>query len=297
MSQPRRLRRARHQALGHAPIEPWYRGGKGEPLVLIHGFATSWRAWRPVLPALEERHDVLAIGLPGHIGCAPLPDDVEPSIEALTDALEARLDELGVAEAHLVGNSLGGWLALELAKRGRARSVVAIAPAGGWHPEQRVRRLAWRFRVARRLCVGLMPHAARLAQIPRVRHLFMRAAVARPEHLSADDVLHALHAVVACSIYRPLLATIHQGPAHDLHLVSSPVLLAWPEHDRLLPVRRHAARYLEEIPRAEFALLPQVGHVPMSDDPDLVARTILDFVDRHSGTERGGDYLASGAGA
>src|SRR6185312_2220378 len=104
-----------------------HRGGSGPPLVLLHGFLDTWRTWELVLPALERHHEVIAPALPGHAGGPPLaPDD------DLIDAVERVLDEAGAGEAHLVGNSLGGWVALQLAARGRARSVVALAPGGGW---------------------------------------------------------------------------------------------------------------------------------------------------------------------
>jgi pimeloyl-ACP methyl ester carboxylesterase len=105
-------------------------GGAGEPLVLIHGFSGTRLIWEPVLEALEPAHDVLAVNLAGHVG-GPELADTPVSVTALVDAVERDLDGAGFDTAHVVGNSLGGWIALELATRGRARSVVALAPAGG----------------------------------------------------------------------------------------------------------------------------------------------------------------------
>ncbi len=106
-----------------------HRGGAGPPLLCLHGFMDTWRTWSLVLPALERRHDVLAPTLPGHFGGPPLADATEGEV---LDWLEAAMDDAGFETAHIVGNSLGGYLALQLAARGRARSVVALAPAGGW---------------------------------------------------------------------------------------------------------------------------------------------------------------------
>jgi pimeloyl-ACP methyl ester carboxylesterase len=95
-------------------------------MVCLHGFVDTWRTWELVLPALERRHDVLAITLAGHAGGPPI--DGEPGEAALVGPIEAAMDEAGFARAHLVGNSLGGYLALQLATRGpgadgrRARS-------------------------------------------------------------------------------------------------------------------------------------------------------------------------------
>jgi pimeloyl-ACP methyl ester carboxylesterase len=112
-------------------LTPSHRGGSGPPLVLLYGFPDSWRTWELVLPALERRHDVLALTLAGHAGAPPIEGRV--GAEALVDGVERAMDEASLATAHLAGNSLGGYLALRL-ERGRARSVVAFAPAGGWAP-------------------------------------------------------------------------------------------------------------------------------------------------------------------
>src|SRR5215217_6660227 len=105
-----------------------HRGGSGEPLVLLHGIGHTWRGWKPMLPQLERSFDVLALDLPGFGHSSPLPAGVEPTPEALADAVEDAMDEAGVTAAHLAGNSLGGWIALELARRERALTVTAISP-------------------------------------------------------------------------------------------------------------------------------------------------------------------------
>src|ERR687888_1301375 len=111
---------------------PFHRGGSGPPLVCLHGFTDTWRTWELVLPALERRHDVLAPTLAGHAGGPAL--DGETDDAALADAVERAMDEAGFETAHLVGNSLGGHVALQLAERGRAKTVGALAPAGGGGP-------------------------------------------------------------------------------------------------------------------------------------------------------------------
>src|SRR3954463_2768322 len=128
---------------------PLHRGGEGPPLVLLHGFTDTWRTWELVLPRLERRHDVLAPTLPGDAGGAAPPrrrgggarrghaggpplDGRAVSETLLADAVEGLMDDAGFQTADVVGNSMGGFAALQLAARGRARSVVALAPGGGW---------------------------------------------------------------------------------------------------------------------------------------------------------------------
>jgi pimeloyl-ACP methyl ester carboxylesterase len=111
---------------------PSHRGGTGSPLLCLHGFMDTWRTWELVLPMLERQHDVLALTLPGHAGGPSI--DATLSADTFVDAVERSMDAAGLELAHLVGNSLGGYVAFRLAARGRAASVVAFAPAGGWAP-------------------------------------------------------------------------------------------------------------------------------------------------------------------
>src|ERR1700752_4275567 len=119
-------------------LTPLHRGGSGSPLLLLHGIGAIWRVWKAVLDILEPHHDVISPTLRGHGGVLPLDNDVTPSLTALADGIEADLDRLGLTEVHVVGNSLGGWLAIELARRGRARSVVLLSPAGAWRSQRRI---------------------------------------------------------------------------------------------------------------------------------------------------------------
>ena len=118
-----------------------HRGGSGEPLVLIHGIGHTWRGWRPMLPLLEERFDVLAVDLPGFGRSEPFPSGVLSTPEALADAVEDEMGRAGFERAHFAGNSLGGWVSLELARRGRAETVTALMCGSRWS-EPRGRRSA-----------------------------------------------------------------------------------------------------------------------------------------------------------
>src|ERR1044072_4544466 len=104
-----------------------HRGGAGAPLVLPHGFMDTWRIWEPALPRLEQRHDFLAVALPGHAGGPPLPRPVTAA--SIPDSIERAMDEAGFEAAHIAGNSLGGYTALQLGERGRALAVSALPPA------------------------------------------------------------------------------------------------------------------------------------------------------------------------
>ena len=145
---------------------PFYRGGEGPPLVCVHGFIDTWRTWELVLPALERAHEVLAPALPGHAGGRPLA--AEPDSTALVEGVERAMDEAGWETASVVGNSLGGYVALQLAARGRARSVVAFAPAGGWEDgDPIVEERFEHFRTTRELAKAAAPYADQAVSLPR----------------------------------------------------------------------------------------------------------------------------------
>jgi pimeloyl-ACP methyl ester carboxylesterase len=255
-----------------------HRGGSGEPLLLVHGFSCTWRVWEPVLPLLERDHDVAAITLTSHVDGPAFPDGVEASFPALVDAVERDLDDLGWDKAHIAGNSLGGWLSLELARRGRARSIVAVAPAGGWEsgsPEEK--RLVRLFRFNHRVLGVLGPRAESLTRRPRLRALLLRDLAAHPERIPPRAAAEFIDGAWRCSAYLDLVdGIVRDGPPRSFEGIDCPVRLVWGTRDRVLPVERYSDRLRRLVPAAEFVTLDGLGHVPMSDDPDLVARTILD---------------------
>ena len=265
-------------------LEPRHRTGSGDPLVLLHGFTGTWRMWVPVIQTLSRRFDVLAPTLAGHCGADPWKEGVEPTITALADAAEAELDAAGIETAHISGNSLGGWLGLELAKRGRARSVVAIAPAGGWKEgdEAENRRLKGFFHRTRKLTKLAYPRARGLVTRPRLRKLMFRDVMEHGERIPPGEAAHLMQGMLECSIFFDFIeAVIRDGPATELDRISVPVLVAWAEKDTIFPIDRYEDAFAA-VPGVEVVRLNGCGHVPMYDDPDLVARTIADFALAHS---------------
>ena len=153
--------------MSDARFTPAHRGGSGPPLVLLHGFTGSWRIWDLVLPALEREHEVFAPTLPGHAG-GPPADEV--THDAILDAVERQIDELGWETAHVVGNSLGGYIALHLAARGRARTAVALAPAGGWAPgDESYKEMLHEYARTHEMAKAAAPHAEAAAATPEGR--------------------------------------------------------------------------------------------------------------------------------
>src|ERR671919_138771 len=241
-----------------------FRGGDGPPLVLIHGYANTWRVWEPVLPALTERHDVLAPTLCGHFHGEPLADGVEATVGALTDGVERAMDAAGFETAHVCGNSLGGWIGLDLGRRGRARSVSCLAPAGGWERDSRAeRRLKRLFTIGHHLNDRILPYAERLVRRPGVRKLMFRGAMRHPERLTPAQAAARMEAMSRCTVYWELLDTItRDGPPDWLGEVDAPNLVAWPQVDRVLPQKGHSEPFRELVRGAEWRGPPRGGAPP-----------------------------------
>jgi pimeloyl-ACP methyl ester carboxylesterase len=244
------------------PFTPAHRGGAGPPLVLVHGFLDTWRVWELVLPALERRRDVLAPTLAGHAGGPPLPD---VSADAVIDAVERAMDDAGFTTAHVAGNSLGGYVALALAARGRARSVVAFAPAGGW-TEVLDRQTS-------------MPEQARaLLAAPVDRRRATELLTVNYEHIPAELLTHQLVGVASCTAADAMIANARrEGWPLDAERIGCPVRIVWGLEDRLLPYPAAAERFRRELPQADWVELDGVGHYPQWDVPLETAQLILGF--------------------
>jgi pimeloyl-ACP methyl ester carboxylesterase len=264
--------------------ESRYRGGAGEPLVLIHGGGGTWRQWRPVIPLLEPQHEVLAVNLVGHWGGPPAPPGLEASIDLFVDGVERDMDAAGWPTAHVAGTSLGGLVALVLARRGRARTCTAMATIGGWERggDLGLRLIARSYGFFHRVTRLMARDPARWSRRPRLRRLLYWHHFARPDRMDPADTARMIVGMANCTILPALLtwARQHPGPT-GLDRIRCPVQVLFPTRDLVFPRRRYGKRLLEALPGAEVHDLPGAGHVATWDEPELVARAILDFTSRH----------------
>lgn len=249
------------------------RAGVGSPLVLLHGIGHSRRAWDPVLDLLAAEREVIAVDLPGH-GGSPLPARGGPlGVVELTDLLVQFLDEIGIEEPTVAGNSLGGALALELLRRRVARSAVALAPIGFWSRSE-LRFAIVSLRASRGLVRVLRPVLPWLVRPAPVRAALVAQYFARPARLDPDEALRTI-LDFADSPGLPAILPYSRGYRFGRpDELEGPVTIAWGDRDRLL-VGRQAERARAQLPRARHVRLPGCGHVPMPDDPAAVASLLL----------------------
>ncbi len=253
------------------------REGSGEPLFLYHGIVQSGAVWRHVVPRLTDSFEVFCPTALGHRG-GPEPSSRPATIPDVIDDAERRLDELGIEKAHLAGNSLGGWTALELARRGRALSVCALSPAGLWEEDwDEEGRVAGILRSALREAPRARRVLPRLARSARFRGWALREVANHGDRVTREDFLSGTDDTIGCVIGEDLLAPGFRLPPLE---ADCPITIAWSSGDRFFPLEVFRPRAEDLVPAAEFLVLEDVGHVPEMDDPGLVAETILNATRR-----------------
>jgi pimeloyl-ACP methyl ester carboxylesterase len=230
--------------------------------------------WEPVIGRLAERHEVIAVDLPG-FGASPMPPPgTPPGIASLIALVGTFLESNGVERPHVAGNSMGGLMALEMAKQGLVRSATALSPAGFANRIEMTygRGSLWlTVRLARRTA----PYARTMFATATGRRLGLSLFVARPERLSPDEAADNTRALASAPWFDETLPSLRAFEFSDDGSMPVPVTVAWGSKDRLL-VPRQARRAAHAIPRARVLMLHGCGHVPTWDDPDQVASVILD---------------------
>ncbi|TXS80296.1 alpha/beta fold hydrolase [Streptomyces sp. me109] len=248
--------------------------GSGEPLLLLHGIGHHRQAWDPVVHILAAEREVIAVDLPGFGASPALPDGLTHDLGTVVPVLGALCEALELDRPHVAGNSLGGLLALELGREKLVRSVTALSPAGFWTTAER--RYAFAVLLAMRQGARRLPLPAveRLARTAAGRAALTSTIYARPGRRSPEAVVAE---TLALAHAEGFAETLRAGVAVRFtdDVPGLPVTVAWGTRDRLL-VRRQGVRAKQIIPRARLVRLPGCGHVPMNDDPALVARVILD---------------------
>jgi pimeloyl-ACP methyl ester carboxylesterase len=264
--------------------------GSGEPILLLHPFMMSSYVWHDVAPALARtgRFEVFAPTMAGHNG-GPHTRSWFLDTKTLADNVEAQLDELGWGTAHIVGNSLGGWVAFELERRGRARTLTGIAPAGGWHRWSLVKyEIVGKFVAGLPVWLTAVVMGRRAARLPLAKQAASVPISASPAGLSDADMLEVIDDVTHCRAYYQLLVKALLLPGlMELADTQTPTNLVICERDRVLPHPRYTKHFLKHLPDIDrLTTLGNVGHIPMFEAPQLIADLIAAWVDDNSAPMR-----------
>lgn len=250
-----------------------HREGSGPALVLLHGIGHHWQGWQPVIERLAGEFDVIACDSPGFGRSAPLPEAVKPTIAAYVDAFEWFFAELGIERPHVAGNSMGGAIALELARRRAIRSATAFSPAGFWTPAE-LRFCQLSLGLLGGVPAPLQPLLERIARTRAGRIALFSQNFGYPERMPGEEAAATLRDAWAAPAFAAALAAFDdyrfQAPEQ---LRGTPVTIAWGIRDKLLPYRLQAPRAQAMLPWARHLTLG-AGHVPFFDDPAAVAEVI-----------------------
>ncbi len=255
-------------------------------LLLVHGVGSSRSAWTLVLPALAERYHVLVVDLPGHGRSAPLVADAGADCPALARRLAGACTELGVPDPHVVGNSLGGWVGLEMAADSAASSLVALAPAG-----LRLRPVAPGplLRANRALARRTRTVALPLLELAAVRRLTFSGVSAAPASVTADLARSAVEALARCTAYEAMLEATRHRRFERARDVIVPTVIAFGDRDLILP--RPSQRREMAPPGAQWVRIPHCGHAAMWDAAqqtvELVVRTVAEALSSPGRPSRG----------
>jgi pimeloyl-ACP methyl ester carboxylesterase len=250
-----------------------HREGAGAPLVLLHGVGHHWQAWSPVIGLLSGEFDVIACDSPGFGRSTQLPASIEPTVAAYADTFDWFFVELGLERPHVAGNSMGGAIALELARRRAVRSATALSPAGFW-TRLELRYAQSSLRVVANMPLALRPAIAALARTRSGRRALFAQTYGYPARLSAEEALATLEDAWAAPAFSAALAAFDNYTFNEPEeLRGVPVAVAWGKLDRLLPYRFQAPRARAMLPWAMHVTLG-AGHVPFSNDPAAVAEVI-----------------------
>jgi len=250
------------------------RAGSGPPLVLIHGLGSARTVWKLVMPALTSNFDVIAVDLPGH-GQTAWVDGTPMTPPDLAASVIETLDAIGVGRAHLVGNSLGGWTALELAAAWpqRVASVVALAPAG--MRDEPATRVKLSSKMNRYLAVAARPLLPVMLRSEWLRGVGLARNSPVWKTWAIETCRDAAEAMAGAAGFNDALAgTIGRMASCTARIQASiPVTVVFGDTDNILPARTAQSR--RHLPaHARWIDWKNCGHAIQLDHPDRVVALV-----------------------
>ena len=247
------------------------RRGAGEPVVLLHGIGMRRQSWQPVVDRLQGERELIAVDLPGFGESRPDPAGTKLGVADFADRIEELCQELELNRPHVAGCSMGGAIALELGRRGRARSVTVFSPIGFWRRAGQAwcrSYLRFGFKLGHRMPEPRWP----ALELTFARISLFVPGFGRPFQVPAEEVLATRDDALAAPGF---LDGLDHGLDYRFHgggeLGALPVIVAWGRRDVLLNYWTQASRARRLLPQARHVTLEGCGHIPFYDDPELCA--------------------------
>ncbi|HEX4807227.1 MAG TPA: alpha/beta fold hydrolase [Conexibacter sp.] len=240
--------------------------GSGPPLLFVHGLAGRWQNWLENMPHFAATHRVVAVDLPG-FGASPMPPG-QISIAGYARFLERLCDALAIDAAVVVGNSMGGYVAAELAigSPQRVERLMLVSAAGITAEHLQRDRIMTGARVVAAVATRAAARHEAFARRPRLRRLALQFVARHPERLGVP-IAHELMEGSGKPAFLPAMeAIVEHRISTRLTQIACPTFVLWGQDDRVIPVR-DAQRFADLIPNARVLVLPDTGHVPMLERP------------------------------
>ena len=273
------------QAINTVELGPVHSSGDGDvsqPLVFVHGLSGCWANWLEQLPVFAGAHRVVTLDLPG-FGYSPMPSQ-EISISGYARLLDSLLGQLGIDAAAVVGNSMGGFIASELAIAfpQRVERLVLVSAAGistTGHPGTAralpsLRRLETVLAASGAWVASKSDTVARRA---RLREALMALVVRHPDRLPAALAAEQLRGAGKPGFIQALQSILDYDIRQRLPEIACPTLVVWGDRDRLVPLR-DADVFVELIPDAHKVVFEDTGHMSMLERPAAFNALLEEFL-------------------
>jgi pimeloyl-ACP methyl ester carboxylesterase len=249
-----------------------------EPILFIHGLGGQWQNWLENIPHAAQERRVVALDLPG-FGLSPLPRD-EITISAYGRSVEAFCETLGLGRVDVVGNSMGGFIAAELAIQfpDRVDQLLLVSAAGITSADISNAPIITAGRVISAVATHGAARHRKVAARPGTRHAALALVARHPSRLKPDLAYEGFFKGAGKPGFDPALrASLDYDFRDRLPEIRHPTLIVWGQNDSIIPVK-DAQEFERLIPDSRKVVMKETGHVPMAERPGTFNDLMMDFL-------------------
>jgi pimeloyl-ACP methyl ester carboxylesterase len=252
--------------------------GELEPIVFVHGLGGQWQNWLENIPRAAQERRVIALDLPG-FGLTPMPRD-KITIPGYGRCVDALCDRLSLGRVDMVGNSMGGYVAAEVAIQfpERIDQLILVSAAGITSANIAQRPILTMGRVATAMVAYGAARHRQIASRPKSRHLALALVARYPSRLKADLAYEGFFKGAGKPGFDDALrASLEYDFRDRLPEIRQPTLIAWGEKDSIIPVS-DAHEFERLIPDSRKLVMRDTGHIPMAERPRTFNDVMMDFL-------------------